>query len=192
LIELMIAMVIVSVLVSLALVSALEAKKSSNEASAVAALRTLHSAQETYRERDKDGNGIADYGNIKDLIETGVFGNTNSPLAYWNSAANGPVYGWRHHGYYIWVSPDAWNQWGGAPSGSTWPYKSQTHWQAVAHPVAPQAGTRIFWIDQSGTILVQPNWRSPPLSGSVSQYNLDWTEFVYMVLNLRPYWATPL
>ena len=63
LIELMIVIAIIAIIAAIAIPNLLDARKAANEASAIASLRALHSAQNIYREQDKDGNGTLDYAN---------------------------------------------------------------------------------------------------------------------------------
>lgn len=61
LIELMIVIAIIAIIAAIAIPNLLDARKAANEASAIASLRAIHSAQNIYREQDKDGNGTLDY-----------------------------------------------------------------------------------------------------------------------------------
>lgn len=61
LIELMIVIAIIAIIAAIAIPNLLDARKAANEASAIATLRAIHSAQNIYREQDKDGNGTLDY-----------------------------------------------------------------------------------------------------------------------------------
>lgn len=61
LVELLITLGIAILLVSLALTSLSRARLSSNEAQAVAALRTVAETETAWRQNDADGNGVADF-----------------------------------------------------------------------------------------------------------------------------------
>ena len=61
LIELMIVIAIIAIIAAIAIPNLLDARKAANEANAIAFLRSYHSAQNVYREQDKDGNGTLDY-----------------------------------------------------------------------------------------------------------------------------------
>ena len=61
LIELMIVIAIIAIIAAIAIPNLLDARKAANEASAIASLRAIHSAQNIYREQDKDGNGTLDF-----------------------------------------------------------------------------------------------------------------------------------
>ena len=68
LIELMIVIAIIAIIAAIAIPNLLDARKAANESSAIASLRAIHSAQNIYREQDKDGNGTLDYANTLVLL----------------------------------------------------------------------------------------------------------------------------
>lgn len=73
LLELMIVIAIIAIIAAIAVPNLKEARIAANEASAIAALRGLHSAQMIYREQDKDGNGTLDYAERTDrLVDLGL------------------------------------------------------------------------------------------------------------------------
>src|SRR5207302_9904369 len=61
LIELMIVIAIIAIIAAIAIPNLIEARKGSNEAAAIGAMRTLVTAQSLYREGDKDKDGILNY-----------------------------------------------------------------------------------------------------------------------------------
>ncbi|MCC6741144.1 MAG: DUF2950 family protein [Planctomycetia bacterium] len=61
LVELLITLAIVVLLLSLALTSLARARLASNEAQAIAALRTVAETETAWRQNDADGNGVADF-----------------------------------------------------------------------------------------------------------------------------------
>lgn len=72
LIELMIVIAIIAVMGATAIPQLIEARKSSNESAAIGSLRTIATAQEIFRDQDKDGNGVLDYAaTLQDLFEHG-------------------------------------------------------------------------------------------------------------------------
>src|SRR5439155_126410 len=61
LIELMIVIAIIAIIAAIAIPNLIEARKGSNEAAAIGAMRTLVTAQSLFREGDKDHNDVLDY-----------------------------------------------------------------------------------------------------------------------------------
>ena len=69
----MIVIAIIAIIAAIALPNLKDARKAANEAAAIAMLRSVHSAQNVYREQDKDGNGTLDYAhNTVQLVNVGL------------------------------------------------------------------------------------------------------------------------
>src|SRR5438046_5979831 len=68
LIELMIVIAIIAIIAAIAIPNLIEARKGSNEAAAIGALRTIGSAQHIFQSADKDKNGIFDYATALDSL----------------------------------------------------------------------------------------------------------------------------
>ncbi|MGE0710789.1 MAG: type II secretion system protein [Planctomycetota bacterium] len=67
LIELMIVITMIAVIIAISLPNFLEAKRQSNEASAVSSLKALLSAEYMFREKDRDGDGILNFATLAQL-----------------------------------------------------------------------------------------------------------------------------
>ena len=70
LIELMIVVAIIAIIAAIAIPNLLRARLAANESSAVSSLRTLSSAQETFRSsimKDQDTDGLGEYGTLSEL-----------------------------------------------------------------------------------------------------------------------------
>jgi len=87
LIELMLVIAIIAIIQAIAIPNLIEARKGSNEAAAIGAMRTISSAQSLFRDGDTDKNGAADY--AVDLYHLGKFGLIPPSVA--NGAAPGYV-----------------------------------------------------------------------------------------------------
>ena len=61
LIELMIVIAIIAIIAAVAIPDLIEARKGSNEAAAIGAMRTIATAQTLFHDDDKDMNGVLDY-----------------------------------------------------------------------------------------------------------------------------------
>ena len=72
LLELMIVIAIIAIIAAIAIPNLRDARISANEASAIAVLRSMHAAQQIYREQDVDGNGTLDYGLWANLESAGL------------------------------------------------------------------------------------------------------------------------
>lgn len=72
LIELMIVILIIAVLAGIAIPNLLAARKSGNETAAIGGLKSLSTAQRFFRESDKEGDGLYDYGSLAELNANGV------------------------------------------------------------------------------------------------------------------------
>lgn len=124
LIELMIVIAIISILAAISIPNLLEARKSSNEASAISSLRTLVMIQVLFREQDRDLNGVNDYaGSIETLAAIESFLDP--------TLATGEKQGYR---FVIEVTAE----------GSSW--------FGTATPLDPKAGGRHFFVDDTGVI----------------------------------------
>ena len=143
LIELMIVIAIIAIIASIAIPNLIEARKGSNEAAAIGALRTIVTAESLFRSGDKDRNGVLDYGNLHAL---GEFNLIDSTLG-----------GGTKQGYVFVANPAA---------GSS----SQFQWSATASPVVSgKSGDRQFFVDESGVIRFATTGAassaSPPVGG---------------------------
>jgi len=63
LIELMIVIAIIAIIAAIAIPNLIEARKGGNESAAIGTLRTIHTAQTMFRDRDMDRNSQHDYAN---------------------------------------------------------------------------------------------------------------------------------
>lgn len=72
LIELMVVVAIITIVIAIALPTVMEARKSGNEGNAVGSLRTIAAGQALFREADRDGDGLTDYGNLAELAAADV------------------------------------------------------------------------------------------------------------------------
>src|SRR5262245_54736547 len=140
LIELMIVIAIIAIIAAIAIPNLIEARKGSNEAAAIGALRTISTAQSLFREGDKDHNGLLDYATSlgalasADLIDS-VLG-TGAKQGYTFSV----------------VGADT------------------LVWSAVSNPGAlHKSGDRFFFVDESGVIRFsttsQASSSSSPIGG---------------------------
>ena len=67
LIELMIVIAIIAIIAAIAIPNLLAARKASNEASALSALKTISTAEAIFRESDREKDGNLDYGMLSEL-----------------------------------------------------------------------------------------------------------------------------
>jgi prepilin-type N-terminal cleavage/methylation domain-containing protein len=142
LIELMIVIAIIAIIAAIAIPNLIEARKGSNEAAAIGALRTMVTAQSLFREGDKDHNGILDYATT--TAQLGTANLIDSTLA------TGTKQG------YCFTMQNA--------------TQTQFQWSAIASPVVQgKTGDRQFWVDESGVIRYSttgaPNSTSTPVGG---------------------------
>jgi type IV pilus assembly protein PilA len=123
LIELMVAVAVIAIIAAIAIPNLIEARKGSNEAAAIGALRTLVTAQALFREGDKDGDGVLDYAaSLDELAAAGLIDNV---------LGSG-----MKQGYTFTI--------GGA---------AVFNWSGTADPVTPgKSGDRYFFVDESGVI----------------------------------------
>jgi type IV pilus assembly protein PilA len=131
LIELMIVIAIIAILAAIAIPNIIAARKAANERAAIANLRTLHTAQTLYHQKDHDRNGVHDFatmiGNLDGLIPDSLADDGDH-------SANGYNFGCLED-----------------------PAEDQRFvWMAIAAPVAPgKSGDRYFVIDETGVIRFQ-------------------------------------
>ena len=127
LIELMIVIAIIAIIAAIAIPNLIEARKGSNEAAAIGALRTLTTAQALFREGDKDKNGTLDYATTMNALKT-------------TNLIDGVLGSGTKQGYLFVCS---------TPAGGN----SQYQWQCTADPVTVgKSGDRRFYVDESGVI----------------------------------------
>jgi type IV pilus assembly protein PilA len=145
LIELMIVIAIIAIIAAIAIPNLIEARKGSNEAAAIGALRTITTAESLFREGDKDKNGVFDYGALLALNTSG--GLIDSVLGSGTK-----------QGYLFTVTIP-----GTAPD-------NQYSWEAGATPiVVGKTGDRYFFVNESGVIRYSTSGAatsaSPPIGG---------------------------
>ena len=123
LIELMIVIAIIAIIAAIAIPNLIEARKGSNESSAIGTLRTIGSAQHIFQANDKDKNGAFDYAT------------SLSALASANLIDQVLATGTKS-GYLFRIgTADAF------------------FWEATADPQVPgKSGDRYFYVDESGAI----------------------------------------
>jgi hypothetical protein len=116
----------------------IEARRGSNEASAIGALRTLTTAQSLFREGDKDKNGLLDYsGSLEQLGKL--------------SLIDGVLASGKKQGYRFVILQ-----------------AGQFTWSATAEPVMPgETGKRSFFVDESGVIRFSTSGEATSLSSPV-------------------------
>lgn len=76
LIEMMLVIGIIAIVAAMAIPNLFEARKSANEASAIASLKTIATVQALFREADKDKDGSVDYGSMAELATAGLVDST--------------------------------------------------------------------------------------------------------------------
>ena len=124
LIELMIVIAIIAIIAAIAIPNLIEARKGSNEAAAIGALRTLNTAQSLFREGDKDHNGTLDYSSTLGLLQTSA------------NLIDSVLSSGTKQGYAFTITAS-----------------TQFTWSATAGPLTPgKSGDRYFFIDESGVI----------------------------------------
>ena len=132
LIELMIVIAIIAIIAAIAIPNLIEARKGSNEAAAIGAMRTLVTAQSLFREGDKDKDGVLNYAQ-----SVGSLGTYN---LIDNTLGSGTKQG------YIF-----------SVLGAT-----QFQWSATSSPVVMgKTGDRQFFVDESGVIRFTTSTTSP-------------------------------
>jgi prepilin-type N-terminal cleavage/methylation domain-containing protein len=134
LIELMIVIAIIAIIAAIAIPNLIEARKGSNEAAAIGALRTMTTAQALFREGDKDKDTVLNYatavgpqGTANTLSNTGL--------------VDGVLGSGTKQGYlFKIVTADPFT------------------WSAQASPASPgKSGDRYFFVDESGVIRFATN-----------------------------------
>ncbi len=125
LIELMIVIAIIAIIAAIAIPNLIEARKHGNEAAAIGALKTVSTSQTLFREGDKDGNGILDYGTLAQLSDATLI--------------DGVLGSGTKQGYLFTTAP-----------GDDTP---EFLWFAVANPASPgTTGDRYFCTNHAGVI----------------------------------------
>ena len=132
LIELMIVVAIIAIIAAIAIPNLLRARLASNESSAIGALRTLSSAQSTFKSSagvDADGDGTGEYATFAML--------SNATPPYIDEVLGGGS----KSGYLFTITLV------GAVNSD------EVMWDAQANPAAyQQSGNRTFYIDESGVL----------------------------------------
>jgi type IV pilus assembly protein PilA len=132
LIELMIVIAIIAIIAAIAIPNLIEARKSSNEASAIQSMRTIHAAQTLFKDRDFDKDNIADYAGeiiaLKGLVDDSLAGKAGQgPFAPGSGLKSG---------YWFGIVQNGTDEWG-----------------ALGIPVSyGRSGDRAFYIDETGVI----------------------------------------
>ena len=154
LVELMIVIAIIAIIAAIAIPSLLRARITANEGAAIAAMRTLSSAQVSFQAGcyvDASGDGVGDYGTLAQLHEpdaaSGVSGFIDETLASGSK-----------QGYSFTMNP--------VPGGDG----SPPTYTCNADPQSPQTGRRTFFVDESGVIRFDSmgaaaTAASPPVGG---------------------------
>lgn len=135
LVEIMIVVAIIALLAAIAIPNLLRARHNANESAAIAALRTLSTAEESYRAAQTPPSYSAALTNLSSAsppyIDTALSGAT--------STANS------RQGYYF-----------------TYTRTSANQYNCLATPaVSAVTGTRIFYVDESGVIRLSNSAGSP-------------------------------
>ena len=114
---------VIGVVAAIAIPNLIEARKGSNEAAAIGAMRTITTAQELHREGDKDRNGKLDYARSLRTLEE-------------ERLIDGVLGSGTKQGYTFEVRQ-----------------ADDDHWSATATPAQPgKSGDRSFFVDESGLI----------------------------------------
>ncbi|HVY60359.1 MAG TPA: prepilin-type N-terminal cleavage/methylation domain-containing protein [Planctomycetota bacterium] len=127
LIELMIVIAIIAIIAAIAIPNLIEARKGSNEAAAIGALRTLTTAQALFREGDKDKDTVLNYSSALGT-GTGTLSGTGLIDGVFGSGTK--------QGYVFKIIT-----------------ADNFTWSATASPASPtKSGDRYFFVDESGVI----------------------------------------
>ena len=142
LIELMIVIAIIAIIAAIAIPNLIEARKSANEAAAIAGLRTILTAEAVFRDRDLNGDGRPTYTDLASLVATTLIDGE-----FADGAKQGFGYG----------------------AGTT---DEGYGFEAGAGPQSANTGTRGFFIDETGVMRFvadgvnnSPDDSSPVLGG---------------------------
>ena len=92
LIELLIVIAVIAILAAIAIPNLLSSRKAANESSAIASMRTLVSAQETYRSRQNPPTYAANLGALGSLIDPVLANGAKSGYAFTAVAADTNTY----------------------------------------------------------------------------------------------------
>ncbi len=135
LIELMIVVSIILIIAAIAIPLFIRSRMQSHEASAIASLRTISSAQEQFRTqgvRDDNSDGVPDYGDLIELAESGPSG-----PGFIDSALGSGI----KSGYFFEIEVFAGDN------------VDPPRYSARAFPVSySRTGVRNFYVDQEGVI----------------------------------------
>lgn len=130
LIEIMIVVAIVAIIAAIGIPNLLESRKLANEAAAIQALRSVHSAQTLFYERDLDKNGVHDYATAIGMLRSVL------PEELFRTEVGKPYNG------YDFALLDPQRQ-----------VDPEHEWGAVAAPARMGwTGDRSFFIDETGVI----------------------------------------
>jgi prepilin-type N-terminal cleavage/methylation domain-containing protein len=139
LIELLIVVAIIGIISAIAIPNLLASRRAANEASAVSAIRTLSSSEESYRVTFGSGNKFA---TLPQLLGKGMIDTTLASATTITNAKSGYIYG-------VVVAADG------------------TGFCAGAAPATVNTGTRNFSTDTPGVIYAHPrNVATPPTTVS--------------------------
>lgn len=97
LVELEIVIAIIAIIAAIAIPNLLEARKGANESAAIGSLRTLVTTQSLFRDTDKDGDGLADYGTLQELLDAMLIDSvlaSGTKQGYLFSVETTPAPGW--------------------------------------------------------------------------------------------------
>ena len=150
LIELMIVVAIIAIIAAIAIPNLLRARLAANESSAISALRTVSSAEETFRSAiilDVDTDGLGEYGDLATMA--GIAGNPSGvvpdPPFIDSQLGLGNKSGYT---FFVGIGTSAC---GGVVGNAT--DASEVDYFATAWPIAyGRSGNRSFVIDASGVI----------------------------------------
>jgi type IV pilus assembly protein PilA len=136
LVELLVVVIIIAIVAAIAIPNLLASRRAANEASAISALRTIHSAEITYF---STSGGNSDYGTMADLGTVGLIDGTLA-AATTSAAAKS--------GYFYTASLIA---------------STSDGYCTTATPASTTQGTRIFAVSTPGVIFTSAaNGSSPP------------------------------
>ena len=134
LIELLIVIAVIAILAAIAIPNLLASRKSANEASAIGSMRTINSAEATYRSRNGTYGTMAQ---IQSLLDYSL-GNATSSSSL-------------KSGYYFNIA---------GPTSGTAP--TATQYLVTGSPGTASSGDRVFYTDESGTLFGAPSSTALP------------------------------